>query len=143
MLEQARAKGLADRLENIGLQELSFEDEFDGSMTIDAMENVSPEDWPPSSPTSIARSKPGGHIYLTVEEVPDADIDAGFADGQSKGCRWCVARSSKATPPAITTTRVAPASPTGYAAEGLEIVEEASDWEDGWGYWHLLLHAPR
>ena len=39
-------EGLAERLENVGLQEMSFTGEFDGSLTIDAMENVSPEDWP-------------------------------------------------------------------------------------------------
>jgi hypothetical protein len=28
------------------LQELSFEAAFDGAMTVDAMENIPPEDWP-------------------------------------------------------------------------------------------------
>ena len=84
MLEQARSKGLADRLENIGLQEMSFTADFDGSLTIDAMENVSPEDWPVVLANLHRAVKPGGHLYITVEEVPDADIDAGFADGQSK-----------------------------------------------------------
>jgi SAM-dependent methyltransferase len=46
MLAQARARGIATRLEPVGLQELAFDAEFDAAMTIDAMENVPPEDWP-------------------------------------------------------------------------------------------------
>ena len=143
MLEQARSKGLADRLELIGLQELSFEDEFDGSMTIDAMENVSPEDWPRVLANLHRAVKPGGHIYLTVEEVPDEEVDAGFADGQSKGLP-------------IVRGEVIEGDTAGYhyypgrtrvsewlIAEGLELVADASDWEDGWGYWHVLLRTGR
>src|SRR5215207_1087241 len=85
MLEQARAKGLAHRLENVGLQEMRFDDEFDGSMTIDAMENVSPEDWPVVLANLHRAVRAGGHLYLTVEEVPEAEIDVAFEDGQVKG----------------------------------------------------------
>jgi SAM-dependent methyltransferase len=143
MLEQARSKGLADRLENVGLQELAFTGEFDGSMTIDAMENVSPEDWPVVLANLHRAVKPGGHLYITVEEVPDPDIDAGFADGQSKGLP-------------VVRGEVIEGDTAGYhyypgrarvgawlMAEGLDMVAEASDWEDGWGYWHLLLQSPR
>ena len=141
MLDQARAKGLADRLENIGLQEMSFEAEFDGSMTIDAMENVSPEDWPRVLANLHRAVKPGAHIYLTVEEVPDEEIDAGFTDGQSKGLP-------------LVRGEVIEGDTAGYhyypgrsrvngwlAAEGLEVVADASDWEDGWGYWHILVRT--
>jgi len=141
MLEQARSKGLADRLLDVGLQEMSFASEFDGSMTIDAMENVSPEDWPTVLANLHRAVKRGGHIYLTVEEVPDADIDAAFEDGQSKGLP-------------LVRGEVIEGDTAGYhyypgrarvaewlSAEGLEMVAEASDWEDGWGYWHLLLRT--
>ena len=141
MIEQARSKGLADRLENVGLQEVTFEGEFDGSMTIDAMEHVSPEDWPMVLANLHRAVKRGGHLYLTVEEVPDADIDAAFEDGQSKGIP-------------LVRGEVIEGDTAGYhyypgraqvaewlSAEGLEIVAEASDWEDGWGYWHLLLRT--
>jgi len=46
MLAQARTKGIAQSLARIGLQEMAFLREFDAVMTIDAMENVAPEDWP-------------------------------------------------------------------------------------------------
>ena len=141
MLEQAQSKNLADRLENVGLQEMAFVGEFDGSMTIDAMENVSPEDWPVVLANLHRAVKPGGHLYITVEEVPDADIDAGFADGQSKGLP-------------LVRGEVIEGDTAGYhyypgrarvaewlMAEGLELVADASDWEDGWGYWHLLVRT--
>jgi len=40
MLDQARRRGLAERVERLGLQEMAFEAEFDGAMTVDAIENV-------------------------------------------------------------------------------------------------------
>jgi SAM-dependent methyltransferase len=139
MLEQARSKGIAERLVHIGLQELTFAAEFDGSMTIDAMENVPPEDWPTVLANLHRAVRPGGHLYLTVEEVSDSDIDAGFAHGQERG--WPLVRGE-----------LIEGDTAGYhyypgrarisawlTAEGLEIVEESSDWEADWGYWHLLL----
>ncbi len=142
MLEQARAKGLADRLENIGLQEMPFESEFGASMTIDAMENVPPEDWPLVLANLHRAVKPGGYLYLTVEEVPDAEIDGAFEDGQAKGLP-------------LVRGEVIEGDTAGYhyypgrervaewlLTEGLTVVEEASDWEDGWGYWHLLVRTP-
>jgi SAM-dependent methyltransferase len=142
MLAQARAKGLADRLENVGLQEMAFDNDFDGSMTIDAMENVSPEDWPLVLANLHRAVRPGGHLYLTVEEVPEAEIAAAFEDGQVKGLP-------------LVRGEVIEGDTAGYhyypgrarvtewlLTEGLTVVEEASDWEDGWGYWHLLVRTP-
>jgi SAM-dependent methyltransferase len=139
MLAQARAKGLAESLVQVGLAELAFEREFDGVMTIDAMENVCPEDWPRVLANLGHALRPEGHLYMTVEEVAEADIDAAFAD--------LTARGLPAVRGEITEGDVA-----GYHyypsrekvgdwldAEGLLIVEEDFDQEDGWGYRHLLL----
>jgi ubiquinone/menaquinone biosynthesis C-methylase UbiE len=46
MLDQARARGIALETLHVGLQELDFSGQFDAATTIDAMENVAPEDWP-------------------------------------------------------------------------------------------------
>jgi hypothetical protein len=142
MLAQAAAKGLADRLDDVGLQEMAFEDEFDGSMTIDALENVSPEDWPIVLANLHRAVRPGGHLYLTVEEVPDSEIDAAYEEGLSKGLP-------------LQRGEVIEGDTAGYhyypgrarvaewlRTEGLTVVEEATDWEDGWGYWHLLVRTP-
>jgi len=75
MVAQARAKALAQRVEQIGLQELQFQAEFDAAMVVDAMENVSPEDWPVVVGNLRRAVKPGGHLFLTLEEVDDAEVD--------------------------------------------------------------------
>ena len=142
MLDQARAKGLADDLQQIGLQELTFEDEFDAAMTIDAMENVPPEDWPAVLRNLHRTVRPGGHLYLTVEEIDDSEIDAAFRGNQDRGL------------PAVR-GEVIEGDVAGYhyypgrdqvlewvAAEGLTVVDDATDPEDGWSYWHLLMRTP-
>ena len=141
MLEQARAKGIATRLEQVGLQELAFEGEFDGTMTIDAMENIAPEHWPVVLANLHRAVRPGGHLYLTVEGVDDAEIDAAFADSTAKSL------------PAVW-GEVIEGDTAGYHyyprreqvlrwldAEGLDVIEEALDQEEGWSYWHLLLRG--
>jgi SAM-dependent methyltransferase len=141
MLAQARAKEIATRLERVGLQELAFDAEFDGAMTIDAMENVPPEDWPPVLANLHRAIRPGGHLYLTVEIVDDSEIDAAFAEATAKGLP-------------IVRGEVIEGDTAGYHyyprpeqvaawldAERLDIVGEGYDQEDGWGYRHLLLRS--
>ena len=139
MLDQAARRGLADRLDLLGLQEMSFEQEFDAAMTVDAMENVPPEDWPRVIANLRRAVRPGGHLYMTIEEIDEADIEAAWVDNQRR---------------ALPTVRgeVIEGDVAGYhhypgrdrvrgwlEAEGLEIVDEATDQEDGWAYWHLLI----
>jgi SAM-dependent methyltransferase len=141
MLAQARARGIASRLEQVGLQELAFDAEFDGSMTIDAMENIPPEDWPLVLANLHRAVRPRGHLYLTVEHIDRAEIDAAFADSAAKGL------------PAVH-GEVIEGDTAGYHyypareevlgwldAEGLDLVREGFDQEDGWGYWHLLVRS--
>jgi ubiquinone/menaquinone biosynthesis C-methylase UbiE len=144
MLGQARAKGIADELLQVGLQEMAFEAEFDGSMTIDAMENVPPEDWPTVLANLRRAVTPGGHLYITVEEIEDTEIDEAFRSGTAQGLP-------------LVRGEVIEGDTAGYhyypgrvrvrdwlAVEDLSVVAEAEDWEeDGWGYWHLLLHSSR
>ena len=141
MLDQARAKGIATDLRHVGLQELAFDAEFDGAMTIDAMENVAPEDWPLVIANLHRAIRRGGHLYLTVEEVAPAAIDAAFAEAQARGL------------PAVR-GEITEGDVAGYHfypgraqvmrwldAEGLDLVAEAFDDEDGWGYRHLLVRS--
>jgi ubiquinone/menaquinone biosynthesis C-methylase UbiE len=139
MLAQARSKGIAARLEHVGLQELAFDREFDGAMTIDAMENVPPEEWPSVLANLHRAIRTGGHLYLTIEEVGEADIDAAYAEAQARG--WPALRGE-----------IIEGDTAGYhyypgrervmgwlGAEGLAVVAEGFDQEDGWGYRHLLV----
>ncbi len=141
MLAQARARGIADRLEQVGLQELSYEAEFDAVMTIDAMENVAPEDWPLVLANLHRACRPGGHLYVTVEEIGDEDIDSAFAALAGRGL------------PAVR-GEVVEGDVAGYHyypgraqvlawfdAERLEVIDEDFTKENGWGYRHFLLRG--
>jgi len=143
MLAEARAKGIAVSLEQVGLQELAFDRDFDAVMTIDAMENVSPEDWPLVLANLHRAVQPGGHLYLTVEEGHEGVVDAAFASLVERGL------------PAVR-GEVIEGGAAGYhyypsrerildwiAAEGLEVVAEEHDQVGAaWGYRHFLLRAP-
>lgn len=141
MAAQARSKGIAERVDQVGLQELAFDGEFDGSMTIDALENVPPEEWPIVLANLHRAVRPGGHLYLTVEEVDEAEIDAGYEVAMSRG--WPAVRGE-----------VIEGDTAGYhyyprrkrvmgwlEAEGLVVVAEGFDQEDDWGYRHLLVRG--
>ncbi len=139
MLARARARGIATRVEHVGLQELGFDAEFDGAMTIDALENVPPEDWPLVLANLHRAVRPGGHLYLTVETQDDEAIDAAFADCTAKGLP-------------VVRGEMIEGDSAGYHYypgrdqvlrwlddEGLDLVAEAFDQEAGWGYLHFLV----
>jgi SAM-dependent methyltransferase len=141
MLDQARARGIAEALQQTGLQELDVVAMFDAVMTVDAMENVFPEDWPAVLANLHRALRPGGHLYLTVEEVDASVVDGAFAALQAAGL------------PAVH-GEVIEGDVAGYhfypgrtrvrawlADEGLTIVGEDTEPQDGWAYWHLLLRS--
>jgi SAM-dependent methyltransferase len=142
MLEQARARGIAVALHQVGLQELRFEVEFDAVMTVDAMENVFPEDWPLVLANLHRAVRSGGHLYLTVEEVAESVVDGAFATLVARGLP-------------VVRGEVIEGDVAGYhyypgrdrvmrwlEAEGLAVVEQDTEVHEGWAYWHLLLRSP-
>ena len=125
-------------LHQVGLQELPFDGRFDAVMTVDAMENVFPEDWPGVLANLRRALRSGGHLYLTVEEIEDAEDRRGL----------CLARGAGL--PAVR-GEVIEGDVAGYhfypgrarvarwlAAEGLDVVEQDTEPQDGWAYWRLL-----
>ena len=141
MLAQAQARAIAESVQQIGLQELPFEAEFDAAMTIDGMENVPPEDWPLVLANLRRAVRPGGHLYLTIEEIDDTEIAEAFERQSAQGL------------PAVR-GEVIEGDTAGYhyypgrdqalrwlAEAGFEIVAEEFDQQDGWGYRHLLTRA--
>ncbi len=91
--------------------------------------------------TSIGPCVPGGHLYITVEEAEDSAIDAAFSEAVANGLP-------------IVRGEVIEGDTAGYhyypgreqvmawlAAEGLHVVAEGFDQEEGWGYRHLLLRS--
>ena len=142
MLTQARARGTAITLHRVQLQDLSYPGEFDAVLTIDAMENVPPEDWPLVLANLRRALRPGGSLYLTVEEVPQPMIEEAFTtlaagglpavrgeivDGDVAGYHYYPGRD-----------RVI----GWFNTAGLQIIDEVYKQEDGWGYRHFLLQKP-
>jgi SAM-dependent methyltransferase len=142
MLAGARAQGIASSLEQVGLQELSYVDEFDAVMTIDAMENIPPEDWPRVLANLHRAARRDGLLYITVEECDDSAIDAAFETLIGRGLP---AVRGEVIDGDVASYHYYPGRERviGWlVAEGLEIVEEGFKQEDGWGYRHFLLRAP-
>jgi len=143
MLAQARARNVASLLERKSLQELPYAAEFDAAVTIDAMENVPPEDWPTVLANLRRAVRPGGVLYLTVEEVSDRRTGHAFDA--------LIARGLPALRGEIIEGDVA-----GYhyypgrdrvmgwfEAAGLDVIDEDYSAEEDWGYRHFLLRVPR
>ena len=61
-------------------------------MTIDAMENIPPEDWPRVLANLHRAVKPGGHLYLTIEVIDERrvidDAVRRPAGGRAAGGPW-------------------------------------------------------
>jgi ubiquinone/menaquinone biosynthesis C-methylase UbiE len=141
MLEGARMKWPRTRFEQIGVQDLPFEASFDALMCIDAMENVSPEDWPVVVSTFHRALRPGGHAYLTVEEVDRVQLDEAFRRANAEGL------------PAVF-GEVVEGDTAGYhfypdreqvdrwlESAGFMAVASADEWLGGYGYRHVLVRA--
>ncbi|HLJ98388.1 MAG TPA: methyltransferase domain-containing protein [Streptosporangiaceae bacterium] len=141
MLAQARARGIAVELEQVALQDLSYVDAFAAVITVDAMENIPPEDWPLVLANLHRAVRPGGFMYMTVEQVGQAEIDESFRNLSARGL------------PAVQ-GEIVEGDVAGYhyypgreqavgwfEREGLALRDETFGQEDGWGYHHFLLRA--
>ena len=144
MLAKARARNLAVSLVQRSLQDLSYSGEFDAAVTIDAMENVPPEDWPRVLANLRDAVRPGGVLYFTVEELIDeGSVDQAFQALSGRGL------------PAVR-GEVVEGDVAGYhyypnrervlawvAAAGLDVLDEDYGATNDWGYRHFLLRRPR
>jgi len=67
----------------VALQDLAFVELFDAVVCIDALENVGPEDWPPVISALAAAVRPGGPLYVTVEQADPAYIDRTYEQARA------------------------------------------------------------
>jgi SAM-dependent methyltransferase len=144
MLTVAAAHGLARELHHVGLQEMGFATRFDAILTIDAMENVSPEDWPVVLDNGRQALKPGAPWYLTVEEnSPDA-IDAALARLVAEGHPAVRGEAIEGRDAVYHYYPDREQVLAWIEDAGLDVIDEghdAHDAHDGWGYRHFLLVA--
>lgn len=142
MLAQAAARGIAERLVQLPLQALDVGPEFDAVMTVDAMENVPPEDWPQVLANLHRAMKPTALLYMTIEEIDQSEIDRAFEELRSNltpAVRGEVVEGDVASyhyyPPRDLVEQW-------MTDERLEVVEERLKPEEGgWSYRHLLLRS--
>jgi 2-polyprenyl-3-methyl-5-hydroxy-6-metoxy-1,4-benzoquinol methylase len=78
MLDQAHIKFPSVQLEKTGLQEMSYQNMFDGAICMDAIEHVCPEDWLPILHNFHRALKPSSYFYFTVELADEDDIEQAF-----------------------------------------------------------------
>jgi 2-polyprenyl-3-methyl-5-hydroxy-6-metoxy-1,4-benzoquinol methylase len=139
MLAQARARRLAEELGHVDLEDLSFDAAFDAVLCVDALENVPPEAWPAVARNLGAAVRSGGQVYVTVEEIADADIDRAHTSLIARGL------------PAVR-GEVVEGDVAGYhhypgraqalrwlEDAGLDLIDEQLSEHEGWAYRHLLL----
>ena len=142
MLAQARNRGIAFSLRQQALQDLSYTGEFDAAATIDAMENVPPEDWPLVLANLSRAVRPGGHIYLTVEEAGAPEIEQAYQNLRAQGLPAVRGEIVEGDTAGYHYYPGRDAAMAWLAAAGLAIVDEGFKQEDGWGYRHFLLRTP-
>ena len=85
MLARAKEKFPLVQFEKVGLQEMSFENVFDGAICMDAMEHVCPEDWTLILGNFQRALKRHGYLYFTVELQEEAEVKAAFDEAQQLG----------------------------------------------------------
>lgn len=139
MLAQARARDIASRLDQIALQDLSYVREFDTVITVDAMENVPPEDWPLVLANLHRAVRPGGVMYLTVEEARQSKIDQAYESLSARGLPVVRGETVEGDVAGYHYYPGREQVVHWFGAEGLTIIDEGFKWEDGWGYRHFLL----
>ena len=88
MLKRAKIKFPTVQFEKMGLQEMAFQEVFDGAICMDAMENVPPEDWSLVLNNFHRALKPHGYFYFTAETLENAneiEIQQAFERAQQAG----------------------------------------------------------
>jgi ubiquinone/menaquinone biosynthesis C-methylase UbiE len=88
MLGRAKTKFPTVQFEKVGLQEMEYQELFDGAICMDAMENVPPEDWTVVLKNFHRALKPHGYFYFTAETIENADeheIQQAFERAQQAG----------------------------------------------------------
>ena len=90
MLAQAREHFPQERFPalryvKMGLQEMDFEAEFDGAICVDAMEHVSPEDWPGIVAHFQKALRPGGVLYFTVDAPDWGEVAEAYERAKAQG----------------------------------------------------------
>ena len=75
MLDCAKENFPGVPFEKLGLQEMDYQEIFDGAICMDAMENIPPEDWSVVLANFYRALKPHGYLYFTAETLENTEAD--------------------------------------------------------------------
>jgi SAM-dependent methyltransferase len=142
-LDAAGAKHPQIPTEKHDLQDLPFEERFDGVMCVDAMEFVPPEEWPIVLERFRRALRPDGWLYLTVELAPDDEVRAANEETRAAGFPVVDGEVIWHDPdpyyhhyPSMDRVRA------WLAHAGLALVDELEGpWDEGYAYRHVLARA--
>jgi 2-polyprenyl-3-methyl-5-hydroxy-6-metoxy-1,4-benzoquinol methylase len=85
MLRRAREHFPQVNYEKVGFQEMDFQEAFDGVICIDAMEHVSPEDYPHILRKFQEALKVGGVLYFTMDREDPRELKEAYERAKAKG----------------------------------------------------------
>jgi SAM-dependent methyltransferase len=143
-LEVARKKFPEVPTEKRDLEDLPYENEFDGVMCVDAMEFVPPEEWPRVLQSFHRSLRAKGMLYLTVERAAEHLLREANDAARRRGLPVVAGEAIWGQPDGYyhyhpTMERVR----EWVAASGFEIEhEKESPWvDDEYSYHHLLARA--
>jgi 2-polyprenyl-3-methyl-5-hydroxy-6-metoxy-1,4-benzoquinol methylase len=85
MLERAREKFPEIKYEKKGVQEIDYQNDFDGAICIDALEHIFPEEWPITVRNFKEALKPDGILYFTLDISATETLKGSFEKAKSKG----------------------------------------------------------
>ena len=85
LLSHARKLYPAVRYEKMALHEMSFENEFEGAICIEALEHVFPEEWPVILGGFRRALEQGGVLYFTVDTVSEEELERSYERAKAQG----------------------------------------------------------
>jgi SAM-dependent methyltransferase len=139
MLAQARARGIAFSLERISLQDLPYAGRFDAVLTIEAMQHIPPEDWPGVLANLGRAVRPGGLVYLTVQELDQHHIERAFESLCARGVPAVRGELAEEDTPGYHYFPGRDQAVGWFGQQGLAIVDEGFRRGNDWGHHHFLL----
>ena len=139
MLARARARDIAFSLQRTSLQDLSYVGQFDAVLTIEAMQHIPPEDWPGVLANLGRAARPGGLVYLTVQELEQHHIQRAFASLRARGLPAVRGELVEEDTPGYHYFPGRDQAADWFGRQGLAIVDEGFWRGNGWGHHHFLL----
>ena len=139
MLARARARGIAFSLERTSLQDLPYAGRFDAVLTIEAMQHIPPEDWPGVLANLRRAVRPGGLVYLTVQDLHQHHIQQAFERLRARGLPAVRGELVEGDGPGYHYFPGRDQAVGWFGQQGLVIVDEGFRRGNGWGHRHFLL----